>query len=165
MWKRWTETSVILGIINHQEPIPELDRRVVYNFKRSNKESCEKIQQINDLTDEESDCVNNDNWTEWSPVWSESYARFQNLTSAQREFDLKSQVWFQTKIAWPEVQCPLYYFNFEIAQFNSPNTKVLKYFSHSLIKRCDWWIHRTADSQSDKGRIGEYWNGNAMRGM
>ena len=26
-----------------------LDRRVVYNFKRSNKESCEKIQQISDL--------------------------------------------------------------------------------------------------------------------
>ena len=34
------------------------------------------------------------------------YAWFQNWTSAQREFDLKSQVWFQTKIARPEVQLP-----------------------------------------------------------
>ena len=32
-----------------------------------------------------------------------SYAWFQNWTSAQREFDLKSQVWFQTKIARPSV--------------------------------------------------------------
>ena len=32
-----------------------------------------------------------------------SYARFQNWTSAQSEFDLKSQVWFQTKIARPDL--------------------------------------------------------------
>ena len=36
------------------------------------------------------------------------YAGFQNWTSAQLEFDLKSQVWVQTKIARPEVQLPLY---------------------------------------------------------
>ena len=47
-----------------------------------------------------------------------SYAWFQNRTSAQREFDLKSQVWFQTKIARHEVQLPLYYFHFEIAEFS-----------------------------------------------
>ena len=34
----------------------------------------------------------------------------------QREFDLKSQVWFQTKVAQHEVQLPLYYIYFEIAQ-------------------------------------------------
>ena len=47
-----------------------------------------------------------------------SYRRawFQNQTSAQREFDLKSQVWFQTKIAWHKVQLPLYYILFEITQ-------------------------------------------------
>ena len=45
-----------------------------------------------------------------------SYARFKNGTSAQREFDLKSQVWFQTKIARHEVRLPLYYIHFEIAQ-------------------------------------------------
>ena len=46
-----------------------------------------------------------------------SYAWFQNRTSAQREFDLKWQVWFQTKIARHEVQLPLYYTHFEITQF------------------------------------------------
>ena len=35
-----------------------------------------------------------------------------------REFDLKSQVWFQTKIARHEVQLPLYYIHFEIAEFS-----------------------------------------------
>ena len=47
-----------------------------------------------------------------------SYVWFQNRTSAQREFDLKSQVWFQTKIARHEVQLPLYYIHFEIAEFS-----------------------------------------------
>jgi len=54
-------------------------------------------------------------------VWNHT-RDFQNETSAQREFDLKSQVWFQTKIAGPKVQLPLYYIHFEIAQFNSLNT-------------------------------------------
>ena len=45
-----------------------------------------------------------------------SYAWLQNRTSVQREFDLKSQVSFQTKIARHEVQLPLYYIHFEIAQ-------------------------------------------------
>ena len=48
-----------------------------------------------------------------------SCAWFQNQTSAQREFDLKSQVWFQTKIAWHEVQLPLYYTHFEITSMIS----------------------------------------------
>ena len=51
-------------------------------------------------------------------VGQKSYAWFQNQTSAQREFDLKSQVWFQTKIARHEVQLPLYYIHFEIAEFS-----------------------------------------------
>ena len=44
-----------------------------------------------------------------------SCAWFQNQTSMQREFDLKSQE-YQTKLAQPEVQLPLYYIHFEIAQ-------------------------------------------------
>ena len=35
-----------------------------------------------------------------------------------REFHLESQVWFQTKIAQQEVQSPLYYSRFEIAEFS-----------------------------------------------
>jgi len=38
------------------------------------------------------------------------------------QFGQKLQVRFQTKIARPEVQLPLYYIHFEIAQFNSVNT-------------------------------------------
>ena len=53
-----------------------------------------------------------------------SYAWFQNRTSAQREFDLKSQVWFQTKIARLEVQLPLNYIHFEIAQIQDLVRKV-----------------------------------------
>jgi len=45
-----------------------------------------------------------------------SYAWFPNQTSVQHKFDLKSQVWFQTKIARHEVQLPLYYTHFEITQ-------------------------------------------------
>ena len=37
---------------------------------------------------------------------------------AWHEFDLKSQVWFQTKIARHEVQLPLYYIHYEIAEFS-----------------------------------------------
>ena len=40
------------------------------------------------------------------------YKWFQNRTSAQRKFDLKSQVLFQPKIAQHEVQLPLYYIHF-----------------------------------------------------
>ena len=37
----------------------------------------------------------------------------------QSQFNLKSQVWFQTKIiALHEVQLPLYYSHFEIAEFS-----------------------------------------------
>ena len=47
-----------------------------------------------------------------------SYEWFQNRRSAQREFDLKSQVWFPTKIVGHQVQLPLYCSHFEIAEFN-----------------------------------------------
>ena len=59
-----------------------------------------------------------------------SYALFQN-GSAQREFDLKSQVWFQTKIVGHEVQLPLYYIYFEIAQIQD----LVKYFIDAALSR------------------------------
>ena len=40
------------------------------------------------------------------------------LISKSVQFGLKSQLWFQTKIAWHEVQLPLYYSHFEIAEFS-----------------------------------------------
>ena len=46
--------------------------------------------------------------------------------------DLKSQVWFQTKIARHEVQLPLYYIHFEIAQIQdlvSSNILLMQYWA------------------------------------
>ena len=48
------------------------------------------------------------------------------------KFDLKSQVWFQTKIAQHEVQLPLYYIHFEIAQIQdlvSSNILLMQYWA------------------------------------
>ena len=45
-----------------------------------------------------------------------SAVQFQNRTSAQREIDLKSRVWFRTKIARHELQLSLYHIHFEIDQ-------------------------------------------------
>ena len=57
---------------------------------------------------------NHGNWTEWSAIWSEII----RLILKSHVFDLKSQVWFQTKIAQPKVQLPLYYSHFEIAEYS-----------------------------------------------
>ena len=48
-----------------------------------------------------------------------SYVWFQNWMSMQCELNLKPQVWFQTKIAWHEVQLPLYNIHFEIAKIQA----------------------------------------------
>ena len=48
-----------------------------------------------------------------------SYVWFQNRTSAQHKLDLKSQVWFKTKIVQHKVHLLLYYTQFEITQFLS----------------------------------------------
>ena len=61
-----------------------------------------------------------------------SYAWFQNWMSMQHEFDLKSQVWFQTKIAWHEVQLPLYYIHFEITGLGK-----FKYFIDAVLSRSE----------------------------
>ena len=59
-----------------------------------------------------------------------SYVWFQNRTSTQRDYDLKSQVRFQTKITRHKVQLPLYYIHFEIAQVQdlvSSNILLMQY--------------------------------------
>ena len=63
-----------------------------------------------------------------------SYAWFQNRTSAQRKFDLKSQVWSQTKIARHEVQLQLLH-----PFWNSPNTGIgqFKYFIDADLSRSE----------------------------
>ena len=46
------------------------------------------------------------------------------------QFGLKSQVWFQTKIAQHEVQLPLYHIHFEIAQIQD-----FKYFVTTILSQ------------------------------
>ena len=61
-----------------------------------------------------------------------SYLSFQNRTSAQRKFNLKSNVWFQTKIARHKVQLPLHYIHFEITQIQdlvSSNVSLMQYWA------------------------------------
>ena len=87
--------------------------------------------------------IYNGNWTEWSAIWLKSYAWFQNGTSAQREFDLKSQVWFQTKIAQHEVQLPLYYTHFEISQF-FVNINIYLSTSENPVSFSFWWAKKDA---------------------
>ena len=61
-----------------------------------------------------------------------SYAWSQNRMSVQHEFNLKSQVWSKTKIARHEVQLPLYYIHFEIAQIQdlvSSNILLMQYWA------------------------------------
>ena len=54
--------------------------------------------------------IYNGNWAEWSAIWSE-------IIHVISKFDLKSQVWSQTKISRHEVQLPLCYSHLEIAEF------------------------------------------------
>ena len=71
-----------------------------------------------------------------------SYAWFQNRSSALREFDLKSQVWFQTKIARHEVQLPLYYIHFEIAQIQdlvTSNILLMQYWAGLKLNLSTFW--------------------------
>ena len=49
-----------------------------------------------------------------SAIWSQII----RVILKSREFHLESQVWFQTKLAQQEVQLPLYYSHFEIAEFS-----------------------------------------------
>ena len=88
--------------------------------------------------------LTNQNWVIFPCILLglKSYAWFQNWTSAQREFNLKSQVWFQTKIAQHEVQLPLYYFHFEIAQIQdlvSSNILLLQYWASLKFNSSIFW--------------------------
>ena len=60
----------------------------------------------------------------------------------QREFELKSQVWFQTKIARHKVQLPFYYIHFEIAQIQdlvSSNILLMQYWAGLKLNPSIFW--------------------------
>ena len=53
-----------------------------------------------------------------------------------------SQVWFQTKIARHEVQLPLYYSHFEIAQMQdmvSSNILLMQYWADLKLNSCPFF--------------------------
>ena len=67
---------------------------------------------------------------------------FQNWLSAQHEFNLKSQVGFQTKIAQHEFQLPLYYIHFEIARIQdlvSSNILLIQYWASLKLNSSIFW--------------------------
>ena len=64
--------------------------------------------------------MHNSNWVSGEKFGLKSYACFKNQTSSQREFDLKSQVSPQTKIARHEVQLPLDYIFSKSQKIQSP---------------------------------------------
>ena len=72
--------------------------------------------------------INKGNWTEWSAIWSEII----RLISKSKDRAVLTEVWFQTKIARPKVQLLLYYIHFEIAKFNSLNTRTTRFWSVPL---------------------------------
>ena len=60
------------------------------------------------------------------------FPAFSMLSLWMYDFDLKSQVWFQTKITRHKVQLPLYYIHFEIAQVQdlvSSNILLMQYWA------------------------------------
>ena len=71
-----------------------------------------------------------------------SYAWFKNWTSTQHLFHLKSQIWFQTKIVWQEVQLPLYYIHFEITRIQelvSSNILLMQYWAGLKLNSSIFW--------------------------
>ena len=65
-----------------------------------------------------------------------SNALFQNQTSAQHEFDLKSQVWFQTKIAWHKVQLLFCY----ITKFSGSDTGFPSLYKRFVDPEVSWFV-------------------------
>ena len=65
-----------------------------------------------------------------------SNALFQNQTSAQHEFDLKSQVWFQTKIAWHKVQLLFCY----ITKFSGSDTGFPSLYKCFVDPVVSWFV-------------------------
>ena len=75
----------------------------------------------------------NCNWTEWSVIWAEIICVISKLNewTAQVQFEITS-IRFQTKIAQHDVQLPLYYIHFEIAQIQdlvSSNILLMQYWA------------------------------------
>ena len=77
--------------------------------------------------------INNGNWNDWGAIWCKIVCVISNF---------ESQVWFQTKIERHEVQLPLYFSYFEIAEFIQYQYFIVQVAGlHRILypkqKRCD----------------------------
>ena len=85
----------------------------------------------------------NCNWTEWSAIWAEIICVISKLNecTAQVQFEITS-IRFWTKIAQHEVQLPLYYIHFEIAQIQdlvSSNILLMQYWAGLKLNSSIFW--------------------------
>ena len=64
-----------------------------------------------------------------------------SYVSKSREFDLKSQVWFQTKIARHKVQLPLYYSHFEFSELSQYQYLFRQVAGCSKVGNAEWARH------------------------
>ena len=85
----------------------------------------------------------NGNWTEWSAIWAEIICMTSKLNecTAQVQFEITS-IRFWTKIAQHEVQLPLYYIHFEIAQIQdlvSSNILLMQYWASLKLNSSIFW--------------------------
>ena len=81
--------------------------------------------------------------------------------SAQHEFDLKSQVWFQTKIAQHEVQLPLYYIRFEIAQMQdmiNSNILLMQYWAGLKLKSCPFFGGKSKSKEKKVAKFATWYS-------
>ena len=86
--------------------------------------------------------INNGNWTEWSAIWAEIICMISksNEHAVQVQFEITSMTW--TKIAQHEVQLPLYYIHFEIAQIQdlvSSNILLMQYWAGLKLNSSIFW--------------------------
>ena len=81
----------------------------VFSVVTSGEERCvknsPKLDNVNEMELARVSLIHNDNWTKWSAVCLK-------IIHVMRKFD------FQTKIARHQVQLPLFYSRFEIAEFS-----------------------------------------------
>jgi len=90
--------------------------------------------------------IYNGNLTEWSAIWSEIIRVIS-----------KSQVWFRTKIAWPEVQLLLYCIHFEIYIESKYHPTFRHNTSTNIRKNCTLFLSSYGNTSESLGEREMLW--------
>ena len=86
--------------------------------------------------------INNGNWTEWSAIWAEIIRVISKSIECAARVRFEITIWFPTKVAWHEVQLPLYYIHFEIAQIQdlvTSNISLMQYWADLKLNFFFFW--------------------------